>query len=272
MTVPSPAANKRRLLFAANALIVFVCLLILWWAIVLVFHVPNYMLPTPWKVADTVITRIPDLWDTALITAEAAAIGFFASVVIGILVALLFARSNWIRSMFLPYTILLQTVPIIAVTPLIIMWIGPSIQAVALVTFIICLAPIIANATQGLISVDEGLIQLFLMHNASQAQILRKLRLPHSLPYLFVGLRISSGIAVIGAITGEIFAGSGQVGRGGLGYSIIYAMQQLQTDYLFALVLAATLLGFSFFFLVTFFEWLALHNWHESSTSTHPDA
>jgi NitT/TauT family transport system permease protein len=169
--------------------------------------------------------------------------------------------------MLFPYTILLQTVPILAVAPLIIVWVGQGLFAVGVVTFIICLAPIIANATQGLISVDENLVQLFLMHNASQGQILRKLRLPHSLPYLFVGVRISSGIAVIGAITGEWFAGSGQVGHGGLGYSILYAMSQLQTDYLFALVIAATALGFVFFFLVMFLEWLALHKWHESAAA-----
>jgi NitT/TauT family transport system permease protein len=113
--------------------------------------------------------------------------------------------------------------------------------------------------------VEENLVQLFLMHNASEEQILGKLRLPHALPNLFVGVRISSGIAVIGAITGELFAGSSQVGRGGLGYSIQYAMSQLETAYLFALVLAATVLGFAFFFTVMFFEWLALHTWHESS-------
>ena len=128
--------------------------------------------------------------------------------------------------------------------------------------------PLIANATQGLISVDPNLVQLFQMHNATQSQILRKLRLPHALPYLFTGMRISSGIAVIGAITGELFAGSTRVGQGGLGYSILYAMAQLQTDYLFALVLAATLLGFLFFFTVTFFEWLFLHKWHTTATPT----
>ncbi len=98
-------------------------------------------------------------------------------------------------------------------------------------TFVMCLAPIIANTTQGLVSVDENLVQLFLMHNASPAQILSKLRLPHSLPYLFVGVRISSGIAVIGTLTGEWFAGSGRAGQGGLGYSILYAQAQLQTNY-----------------------------------------
>jgi NitT/TauT family transport system permease protein len=98
------------------------------------------------------------------------------------------------------------------------------------------------------------LIHLFLMHKATPAQILFKLRLPHALPNLFVGIRISAGISVIGAITGELFAGSSRVGEGGLGYSILYASSQLETDYLFALVLAATVLGFLSFLLVCFWS------------------
>jgi NitT/TauT family transport system permease protein len=256
---------KSKLILIVNAMGVFACLVFLWQCLVWLLHLPPYMLPSPGRVAVTVASRYLDLWDSLLISAEAAIGGLLASVVVGIFVALVFARSRWIHKMLFPYTILLQTVPIVAVAPLIIMWIGPSIFAVGLVTFIICLAPIIANTTQGLVSVDENLVQLFLMNNASQLQILRKLRLPHSLPYLFVGVRISAGIAVIGAITGELFAGSGQVGQGGLGYSILYAQSQLQTDYLFALVFAATVLGFTFFFLVMFFEWLTLHKWHESA-------
>jgi NitT/TauT family transport system permease protein len=145
------------------------------------------------------------------------------------------------------------------------MWVGPGLPSVTLIAFIICLAPIIANTTQGLISVDPDLIHLFLMHNASPHQLLTRLRLPHAMPSLFVGIRIAAGISVIGAITGELFAGSARVGEGGLGYSILYAMAQLQTDYLVALVLTATLLGFFFFFLVMFLEWYFLHNWHESA-------
>ena len=259
---------RQKLFLALNACVVFTALLLLWWGIVWAFAVPKYMLPPPLQVAKTVAARLPDLWGALLISGEAAAAGLVASIIVGILIALIFARSPWIRRMLFPYTILLQTVPIVAMAPLILMWAGPGLLSVALVAFVICLAPIIANATQGLISIDENLLQLFLMHNATQGQILRKLRLPYSLPYLFVGIRISSGIAVIGAITGELFAGSSRVGQGGLGYSILYAMAQLQTDYLFALVLAATALGFAFFFTVMFFEWLLLHKWHESAAAS----
>jgi NitT/TauT family transport system permease protein len=258
---------KSKLWLVGNAVVVFAALLLVWWGFVLALKLPPYMLPTPWAVAKTVAERLPDLWDALMISAEAAAGGLAASVVVGVLISLVFARSRWVRQMLFPYTILLQTVPIVAVAPLILMWVGPGMFAVGVITFIVCLAPIIANTTQGLVTVDENLVQLFLMHNATEGQILSKLRLPHALPNLFVGVRISSGIAVIGAITGELFAGSSQVGRGGLGYSIQYAMSQLETAYLFALVLAATVLGFTFFFTVMFFEWLALHRWHESSAT-----
>ena len=256
---------KQRAITVFNALAVFLAFLGLWQLILWLFHVPPFMLPSPLAVARALGARLPSLLNSLAITAEESAGGLVASITVGLFVALVFAQFRWVRKMLLPYTLLLQTVPIIAIAPLIIMWMGAGIPAVTLIAFIISIAPIIANTTQGLISVDENLVHLFLMHNASRSQILFKLRLPHAVPDLFVGIRISSGIAVIGAIVGELFAGSGRVGEGGLGYSILYASSQLQTDYMFALVLAAIVLGFSFLFLVMFLEWYFLHRWHESA-------
>ena len=258
---------KRHAITALDAFAVFAALVALWQVILWVFHVPPFMLPSPWAVARAVGARFPSLVNALAITAEESAGGLLASIALGVLVALLFAQSRWVRKMLYPYTLLLQTVPIIAIAPLILMWMGAGMLAVTFIAFIISLAPIIANTTQGLISVDENLIHLFVMHKATPAQILFKLRFPNSLPNLFTGIRISAGISVVGGITGELFAGSARVGEGGLGYAIIYANNQMETSYMFALVLAATVLGFSFFFLVMFVEWLALHNWHESKRS-----
>ena len=259
---------NRHLSTALNAVAVLALLLLAWQAVIVLFHVPPFMLPLPLAVARAIADRAPSLAQSFRITATAAAGGLLASIVTGTAIALLFAQSRWLRRMFLPYTILLQTVPIVAIAPLILMWVGPGLLSVTVVTFIICLAPIIANTTQGLISVDENMINLFVMQNASAVQILFKLRLPHALPALFTGVRIASGIAVIGAITGELFAGAATVGQGGLGYSINYALSQLQTDYLFALVFTATILGFTFFFTVMFLEYYFLHTWHESAQRT----
>jgi NitT/TauT family transport system permease protein len=259
---------KKNSLLALNSIIVLACLLALWQALVSFNHLPVYILPGPLAVAQALRDRLPSLLNSLLITTEEAAGGLVASIAAGVAVAMLFAQWRWLRQLVYPYTILLQTVPIVAIAPLIINWMGAGIVSVAVVTFIICLAPIIANTTQGLISVDENLVQLFLMYKASPAQVLFKLRLPHALPNLFTGVRISAGIAVIGGITGELFAGSTRVGEGGLGYAIIYASNQMETSYLFALVLAATVLGFAFFFITMFLEWLALHHWHESKRSS----
>jgi NitT/TauT family transport system permease protein len=255
---------RRVLIRLGSASILLAILLFLWQCVIWIFHLAPYMLPSPWAIAKVVVLDFHSLWSSLLTTGVAAAGGLLASIVVGTAIALIFAQSRWLREMFLPYTILLQTVPIVAIAPLLLMWIGPGIFAVTMVAFIICLAPIIANTTQGLISVDKNMVDLFLMHNASSRQVLWKLRLPHALPALFTGIRIASGISVIGAITGDLFAGSSTVGQGGLGYSITYALSQLQTDYLFALVFAATALGFFFFFTVIFLEWYFLHNWHES--------
>lgn len=256
--------SRRGVLVVSSAL-VLACLLALWQAIIWINHLPAYMLPGPAAVVQVIAARYPSLLDSLWITTREAAGGLIASVAVGLCVAMVFSQWRWLRQTLYPYTILLQTVPIVAIAPLIILWIGAGIFAVTVVTFIICLAPIIANTTQGLISVDENLVQLFVMQKASPAQVLFKLRLPNALPSFFTGLRIAAGISVIGGITGELFAGSARVGEGGLGYAMIYANNQMETSYLFALVLAATVLGFSFFFLVMFLEWLALHNWHESS-------
>jgi NitT/TauT family transport system permease protein len=256
---------KRQLVNVANAAAVFAALLILWQLVLWIFKVQPYMLPAPWAVAKAFDKRFSSILIALEITGAESAGGLIASVGVGVLVALVFAKWRWVRRMLYPYTLLLQTVPIIAITPLILMWIHAGTASVALIAFIFSLAPVIFNTTQGLISVDENFVHLFLMHNASPSQILFKLRLPHSVPSLFIGIRIASGLAVIGAVTGELYAGSSRVGEGGLGYSILYASTQLQTDYLFALVLATTLLGFAFFFLVMFLEWYFLHNWHESA-------
>jgi NitT/TauT family transport system permease protein len=248
-----------------NSIGLFACLVGVWSTILALAHIPAYILPGPIAVAQALHDRFPSLLNSLWITAGEAAGGLVASIAVGVAVAMLFAQWRGIRQLVFPYTVLLQTVPIVAIAPLIINWVGAGVFAVTVVTFIICLAPIIANTTQGLISVDQNLVHLFLMYKATPAQILFRLRLPNALPNLFTGIRISAGISVIGGLTGELFAGSTRVGEGGLGYAIIYANNQMETAYLFALVLAATALGFSFFFIVMFLEWLALHNWHESS-------
>jgi NitT/TauT family transport system permease protein len=160
--------------------------------------------------------------------------------------------------------VLLQTIPIIAISPLILLWLGNGSLSVLFISFLISLPAVIVNTTQGLISIEINLLNLFRMGNATVPAVLFKLRLPHALPHIFVGLKIAAGASVVGALVGETFAGSSALGAGGLGYSSIYALSQLATPYLFALILASSLLGLVLFFAVTILERLMVGKWHES--------
>jgi NitT/TauT family transport system permease protein len=135
---------------------------------------------------------------------------------------------------------------------------------VLFISFLISLPAVAVNATQGLISVEINLLNLFRMGNASVPAVLFKLRLPHALPQIFVGLKIAAGASVVGALVGETFAGSSALGAGGLGYGSIYALSQLDTPYLFALILTSSLLGLLLFAVVALLEHLLLGKWHES--------
>jgi NitT/TauT family transport system permease protein len=242
----------------------------LWELVIRIGNYPPYLLPGPWDVMSLIPSRIGDLASSFLLTWEEAAAGFLLSAVIGLAISLLFAISPIVRKSLLPYVVLFQTIPIIAVSPLIILWSGSGQLAVCIIAFMICLPPVIANVTQGLISVEQNLLDLFRMSNASTFTVLFKLRLPHAMPSIFTGLRIASGGAVIGAIVGETFAGSTAVGQGGLGYAASYAQSQTETAYLFALVLTSSLMGLVFFFVVSTAEWFCLRNWHDSVVADQP--
>jgi NitT/TauT family transport system permease protein len=248
---------------------VFVLFIGTWRLLILAFHIPSYLLPTPWQVVQSIGRDHTKLAEAFWITGREAGGGLVGSVAAGLAGAVIFAQWRWVRRLFYPYTLLLQTVPILAIAPLILTWFGNGPRQVMLIAMIICVFPVLANATQGLISVERNLLDLFAMHNASRFQVLWRLKLPHALPSVFTGIRIASGLSVIGAITGELFAGTSDVGVGGLGYSITYANSQMQTDYMFALVCMSSALGFLFFFTAVFLEWLFLHKWHESALPTH---
>lgn len=239
-------------------------LVILSWHIVVRFgHIESYLLPSPLAVARVAWTKRAELFGALTLTAACALCGFAASLVVGTLIAVAFSFSRVIKASGYPYAIFLQTVPIVAIAPLIVVWCGYGFQSVALIAFIISLFPIITNATTGLTNVDRDLVDLFELHNASRWQVLFKLRLPSAVPYLVTGARISSGMAVIGAIVGEFFAGYGAT-RYGLGYVIMQATNQLKTNELFAAVIASTALGMAVFTIVNIVGATVLSRWYHA--------
>jgi NitT/TauT family transport system permease protein len=210
---------------------------------------PAYLVPTPTAVAIAARENLATLLSATLLTAIGSFAGFALSLVIGLLVACLFSQSVLIQRAAYPYAIFLQTVPIVAIAPLIILWFGHGFAGIMVTAFIVSLFPIITNGTAGLTALDPSAVELFEVNNATRSQLLWKLRLPNSVPGFITGAKIASGLAVIGGIVGEFFAGYGS-GRFGLGYYIFQTSAQLKTAVLFAAIISSTLLGWVAFAVV----------------------
>ncbi|QGJ71018.1 Binding-protein-dependent transport systems inner membrane component [Planctomycetales bacterium 10988] len=228
-----------------------------WW-----FAIPPFLLPRPMQILGTFHEEDSRLVWATLVTGQGALGGFGLSLAVGITLGLIFSQSRIIRQSCYPYAIFLQTVPIVAIAPLVVTWFGTGFFSVLLVSFIISLFPIITNATAGLMAVDPGLIDLFRINRATRWQTLFKLRFPNSIPHLVTGAKTSAGLAVVGAIVGEFFVGYGS-GQAGLGNLILQTMNQMKTDLLFASVIASASLGVAIFGLVNALGGTLLKRWQQ---------
>lgn len=241
-------------------LLVFAGVLLIWQLLCMAFAVPAYLVPTPTRVAVAAIANAGPLASATGLTAAAAVLGLLISLLLGTAIAVVFSQSRLLARSLYPYAIFLQTVPVVAVAPLIVIWFGTGLASVVLVSVMISLFPVITNGTTGLTRVDPQFLELFAMRDASRLQVLLKLRLPGAVPYLVTGAKTSSGLAVIGAIIGEFFAGYGAAGYG-LGYRILQSSGQLKTAELFAAILACTLLGLVLFAAVSLLGERVLRRW-----------
>lgn len=248
----------------ALAALGFIVFLIVWQCIVKIFDIHPITLPPPLKVLSTMWDERETLLEAYFATGLAALLGLLSSTCVGVMTAIVFSQSRWIRSALYPYVIFLQTVPIVAIAPLLITWFGYEFKTVVLVSAIISLFPIVSNVTTGLISVDQNLKDLFRLGGASRLQSLWKLRIPFAVSHLILGLRVSAGLAVIGAIVGEFFVGNGSASYAGLG-TVMTGWQNLaKTDAIIAAVFVSTLLGLSILGIVNFLAWACLRRWTES--------
>lgn len=238
----------------------FLAVIAAWHFAVILFEIPLFLLPPPEAVFRAAMQNSDQLFSASLRTAGAASSGFLASQIVGLMFAFLFSQSRMIQASLYPYAIFLQTVPIVAIAPIIIIWFGTGFKSVVIVSFIISLFPVITNGTAGLNSISSELIDLFRMNNASRWQVLFKLRLPSAVPYLVTGAKISSGLSVIGAVVGEFFAGYG-TNDFGLGYLIIQTSGQMKSAYLFAATLSSAFLGLIVFGIVTLAGNTILSRW-----------
>ncbi|WP_054940658.1 ABC transporter permease [Paenibacillus ihuae] len=239
-------------------------IMILWQAGVKIFDIPKYLLPSPTDIITASIDRRSDLLSAFKNTFVAAFFGFILSLIIGNAVAMLMMASRWIRWSIQPYAVVLQTIPVVAIAPLIIIWLGPGLNSIIFISLIVAVFPIISNTNLGLSSTDRNLVHLMQMYKASPWNRIWKLRIPNAMPYILGGMKISSGMAVIGAVIGEFVAGIGGA-KGGLGIAITSAAVQMQTSYLFSCAIAASLLGVAFYLVVSMVSYIVLRNWHESA-------
>ena len=232
-------------------------------AIVRIFQIKPYILPPPTAVLAAMARRHEELFESLFSTANAALIGFLLSAGIGMVVAVVLSTSRLIRRAFYPYTVFFQTVPIVAIAPLLVIWFDFGLMPVAASAFVASVFPVIANTLAGFLSVDPNQRDLFRLYGASRTATLLKLNLPAALPNIITGLRIAAGLAVIGAIVGEFVAGA-LVRGGGLGVMVMVAKKQGNVDVIFAAVLFASLLGLAMFGAINLLGYVLLRRWHAS--------
>ncbi len=227
-------------------LLTLLCVLLAWELVVRALSVPAFLVPPPSAVLQAMSSEASLLASSTLTTAEGAVAGFFLSALFGTLAGLLLSLSRTIERALYPYALFLQTVPIVAIAPLLVLWFGPGLRAVSVSAFIVSVFPVVANTLSGLRGVDPRLMDLFRLYGAGERDTLFKLKLPFALPSVATGFRVASGLSVIGAIVGEFVAGFSE-GRAGLGITVLAAYRQLRTDLLFAAVALASLLGLLLF-------------------------
>jgi NitT/TauT family transport system permease protein len=235
-----------------------------WEAVVRLKAIPPYILPGPLLIGATLLKDWHTLYPSLLVTLAVTGAALLVATVAGTAIAILFAQWHWVERSFFPYAVILQVTPVVAIAPLIIIWVKNIQLSLLICAWIVAFFPVVSNTTLGLNSTDHHLLELFDLYGASRRQVLWYLRLPGALPYFFGGLRISGGLALIGAVVAEFVAGTGGA-QSGLAYRILEAGYTLQIPRMFAALLLVSLTGVVIFLALSALSHLVLRRWHESA-------
>ena len=235
----------------------------IWELVVRIGHLPPYVLPAPTVVAATLVKDWSLLWNSLLVTLATTFEGLALALIGGIGLAVLFNQSRLIEYSFYPYAVILQVTPIVAIAPLLLIYL-PQQAAVLACAWIVAFFPLLANTTLGLNSVDRNLGDLFELYGASRLAVLVRLKLPSALPYMLGGLKIAGGLSLIGAVVAEIAAGSAGAGSG-LAYRIAEAGYRLDIPRMFAALILLSAAGVVIFLALSAVSYLLLRRWHESA-------
>lgn len=238
--------------------------IVAWHLIVVGNNIPKYILPTPYDVVQSLFNDWPTLLPALGVTLRITFTALILALVGGVAMAILLVQSKWIELALFPYAVILQVTPVIAIAPLLLIYV-PDTQAVLLIiAFLVAFFPILSNMVAGLKSVDHNLLNLYDLYGASRWQTLIYLKLPAALPYFMAGLRIAGGLALIAAVVAEFAAGTAGQGSG-LAFRLLEAQYRLNIPRLFAALILLTSTGIAIFGLTSFIAWLSLHRWHESA-------
>src|SRR5712672_3743081 len=236
--------------------------LVLWDLVVRINGIPPYILPSPGLVLSTLVADWPILWSSLLATLATTLYGLALALAGGVGLAILFNQSRLIEHSLYPYAVILQVTPVVAVAPLLLIYL-PQQAAVLACAWIVAFFPILANTTLGLNSVDRNLKDLFEIYGASRIKVLLRLKLPAALPYMLGGLKIAGGLSLVGAVVAEIAAGSAGAGSG-LAYRIAESAYRLNIARMFAALILLSITGVAIFFALSLVSYLLLRRWHES--------
>lgn len=236
----------------------------LWQLHITVNNVPHYIMPAPGDVVRTLFTDWPTLYPSLLVTLRITLLALALALVGGVGLAVILVQSKWIELAIFPFAVILQVTPMIAIAPLLIIYIKDPQSVLLTCAFIVAFFPILSNMVAGLKSVDHNLLNLFELNGASRWQTLIHLKLPSSLPYFAAALRIGGGLSLIAAVVAEFAVGS--AGRGsGLAFRLLESGYRLNYPRLYAALLLLMLTGVAIFALTSCISWLLLHRWHESA-------
>ncbi len=240
----------------------FILLLAIWEAIVDIRKVPEYLIPSPIKVFVTLWEILPDIWEHAAVTLQEAIIGFLAAVVLSLLLAFIMDAIQTMKKAIYPLLVVSQTIPIIALAPLFILWFGFGIKAKIFIVILVCFFPIIVNLMDGLNSVDRDMLMLFRSMGAGKLKSFLLLKLPASMVSFFSGLRIAATYSIMGAVIGEWLGG-----EKGLGLYMVIARRSFATDRVLAVTIVIVVLSMALFKLITLLQDIFIP-WYKLSTKT----
>jgi NitT/TauT family transport system permease protein len=242
----------------ARPLILMVAVFVLWEVVIDVFQIKPYLIPSPLSVAKMLVTEWPRLWREGLVTAYATLGGFALSILLGIPIAMAIAYSRTMESFVYPLMVFSQSIPKIAIAPLFVVWFGFGIFPKIISAFLLGFFPVVVATVMGFKSVETDMIDLARSMRASRLQTFLKISLPHALPSIFSGLKVSATLAVVGAVVGE-FVGS----NSGIGYVLQIANGNFDLPLMFAALFVLSMMGVLLFAAVDLVEKLMIP-WHQS--------